>query len=124
MKYYTEDHEWVDVVGKEITIGISEYAAEELGDITFVELPTEGDDYIIGDTIATIESVKAASDVYSPISGTVSAINDDLNDDPGMINKSAESKGWICKIKDFDSSELDDMMTEEAYSKFLRTLKK
>lgn len=124
MKYYTEDHEWIDVVGKEVTIGISEYAAEELGDITFVELPNEGDDYIIGDIIATIESVKAASDVYSPISGTVSSVNDDLTDDPSIINKSAESKGWICKMKDFDSSELDDMMQEEAYYKYLRTLEK
>ncbi|MDD2403952.1 MAG: glycine cleavage system protein GcvH [Victivallaceae bacterium] len=122
MKYYTEDHEWVDVVGNEATIGISEHAASELGDITFVELPSEGDDYIIGDTVATVESVKAASDVYSPISGTVSVVNDDLNDDPGMINKSAESKGWICKMKDFDSTELDDMMNAEAYARYLRTL--
>ncbi len=122
MKYYTEDHEWVDVNGGEATIGISEYAANELGDITFVELPAEDEDYIVGDTIATVESVKAASDVYCPISGTVSAINEELGEDPALINNSPEEKGWICKLKDFDTSELDDMMSADAYTKFLKKL--
>jgi len=122
MKYYTEDHEWVDVSGGEATIGISEYAAGELGDITFVELPSEDEDYIVGDTLATVESVKTASDVYAPISGTVSAVNEELADDPGIINSSPEEKGWICKIKEFDTSELDDMMSPDAYTKFLKKL--
>ncbi len=122
MKYYTEDHEWVDVSGAEATIGISEYAANELGDITFVELPAEDEDYIVGDTLATVESVKAASDVYAPISGTVSAVNEELSEDPALINSSPEDKGWICKLKDFDSSELDDMMSADAYTKYLKKL--
>lgn len=122
MKYYTEDHEWVDVSGGEATIGISEYAANELGDITFVELPAEDEDYIVGDTIATVESVKAASDVYCPISGTVSVVNEELGEDPSLINSSPEDKGWICKLKDFDTSELDDMMSADAYTKFLKKL--
>ncbi len=122
MKYYTEDHEWVDVSGGEATIGISEYAAGELGDITFVELPSEDEDYIVGDTLATVESVKTASDVYAPISGTVSAVNEELTDDPGIINSSPEEKGWICKLKEFDTSELDDMMSPDAYTKFLKKL--
>ncbi len=122
MKYYTEDHEWVDVSGGEATIGISEYAAGELGDITFVELPSEDEDYIVGDTLATVESVKTASDVYAPISGTVSAVNEELADDPGIINSSPEEKGWICKLKEFDTSELDDMMSPDAYTKFLKKL--
>lgn len=122
MKYYTEDHEWVDVSGGEATIGISEYAANELGDITFVELPSEDEDYIVGDTLATVESVKTASDVYAPISGTVSAVNEELADDPGIINNSPEDKGWICKLKDFDTTELDDMMSADAYTKFLKKL--
>jgi glycine cleavage system H protein len=122
MKYYTEDHEWVDVSGGEATIGISEYAAGELGDITFIELPSEDEDYIVGDTLATVESVKTASDVYAPISGTVCAVNEELSEDPGIINSSPEEKGWICKLKDFDTSELDDMMSPDAYTKFLRKL--
>ncbi len=122
MKYYTEDHEWVEVSGGEATIGISEYAAGELGDITFVELPSEDEDYIVGDTLATVESVKTASDVYAPISGTVCAVNEELSEDPGIINSSPEEKGWICKLKDFDTSELDDMMSPDAYTKFLKKL--
>ncbi len=122
MKYYTEDHEWVEITGDEATVGISEYAAEELGDITYVELPEEDDDFIIGDRLGQVESVKASSDVYSPISGTVSVVNDTLADDPGLINESPEEKGWLCKLVNFDSSELDDMMSEDAYLKYIEKL--
>ncbi|MFA7231165.1 MAG: glycine cleavage system protein GcvH [Victivallaceae bacterium] len=122
MKYYSEDHEWVEIEGIEATVGISEYAANELGDITYVELPSEDDDFIVGDTLGVVESVKAASDVYSPISGTVCAINDALEDEPGLINESPEDKGWLCKLINFDTSELDDMMTPDAYTKFLKSL--
>ncbi|WP_176012581.1 glycine cleavage system protein GcvH [Victivallis sp. Marseille-Q1083] len=123
MRYYSEDHEWVEVSGEDATIGISEYAANELGDITYVELPHEDDDFIVGDILGVVESVKAASDIYSPISGTVTAVNDALEDDPGLINSSPEDKGWICKLTNIDSSELDDMMNAAAYAKFLRDLK-
>ncbi len=122
MKYYSEDHEWVEIEGDEATVGLSEYAANELGDITFVELPSEDEDLIIGDTIGVVESVKAASDIYCPISGTVAAINDELEDEPELINESPEEKGWICKLKNIDISEVDDMMTPDAYAKYLKTL--
>lgn len=124
MKYYSEDHEWVEISGDEATVGISEYAANELGDITYVELPEEEDDFIIGDKLGEVESVKASSDIYSPISGTVSAVNDSLIDEPGLVNRSPEDKGWICKLKNIDSSEINDMMNEDAYLKFLKTLEK
>ena len=122
MKYYTEDHEWVEITGDEATIGISEYAAEELGDITYVELPEEDDDFIIGDRLGEVESDKASCDIYSPISGTVSVVNENLADDPELINESPEDKGGICRLVNFDSSELDDMMSEDAYLKYVETL--
>jgi glycine cleavage system H protein len=115
MKYYTEDHEWVEIIGDEAVIGISEYAAEELGEISYIELPEEGDDFIIGDQLGEIEADKATVDLYSPISGTVSIVNEALVDEPYLINESPEDKGWICKLQDFDSSELDDMMDEDDY---------
>ena len=124
MKYFSEDHEWVEIDGDEATIGISEYAVNELGDITYVELPAEDEDLIVGDVLGVVESVKTSEDIYSPISGTVSAVNDALDDDPGLLNESPEEKGWICKIINFESAELDDMMNEAAYAKYLRELKK
>lgn len=122
MKYYTEDHEWVEISGDEATVGISEYAAGELGEITYVELPEEDDDFIIGDRLGEVESDKASCDIYSPISGTVSVVNDSLAGEPELINESPEDKGWICKLTNFDSSELDDMMNEDAYLKYIETL--
>ena len=122
MKYYSEDHEWVEINGEEATIGISEYAANELGEITYVELPEEDDDFIIGDKLGEVESDKATSDIYSPISGTVSIVNDALIDEPELINESPEEKGWICKLVNIDSSEVNDMMNEDAYFKYLRKL--
>ena len=122
MKYYTEDHEWVEVNGDEAIVGISEYAADELGEVTYVELPEEDDDFIIGDRLGEIEAADGTSDLYSPISGTVSAVNESLTDDPEIISESPEDKGWICKLVNIDSSELDDMMDEEAYQKYISTL--
>ena len=122
MKYYTEDHEWVEVNGDEAIVGISEYAADELGEVTYVELPEEDDDFIIGDRLGEIEAAGGTSDLYSPISGTVSAVNESLTDDPEIISESPEDKGWICKLVNIDSSELDDMMDEEAYQKYISTL--
>ena len=122
MKYYSEDHEWVEINGDEATIGISEYAANELGDITYAELPEEEDDFIIGDKLGEVESGKASSDIYSPISGTVSMVNDALIDEPGLINESPEDKGWICRFTNIDTSEVNDMMNEDAYFKYLKKL--
>ncbi len=122
MRYYTEEHEWVEINGDEATIGISEYAADELGEITFVELPEEDDDFIIGDRLGMVESVASSRDLYAPISGTVVVVNDALADEPGLINEAAESKGWLCKLTNIDSSELDDMMDEDAYLNYVAEL--
>ena len=121
MRYYTEDHEWIEIVGDDAIIGISEYAAEELGEVTFVELPEEDDDFIIGDRLGTIEA-DDTHEIYSPISGTVCAVNEALADEPELINESPEEKGWICRLTNFDNSELDDMMNETAYRKYIHTL--
>ena len=125
MKYYTEDHEWVEVNGDEAVFGISEYIAEKLGEVTYVELPNEDDDFIIGDQLGKLEADEAEDgffELYSPISGTVAAVNESLIDDPAIISDSPEDKGWICKLVNIDTSELDDMMDEEAYQKYILSL--
>jgi len=122
MRYYTEEHEWVEINGDEATIGISEYAADELGEISFIELPEEDDDFIIGDRLGMVESVESSRELYAPISGTVVVVNDALADEPSLINESAEGKGWICKLTNIDSSELDDMMDEDAYLNYVAEL--
>ena len=121
-KYYSKSHEWVKVEGDEAVVGISAYAAKELGDITYVELPKVSSDVIVGDSIGVVESVKAASDVYSPLSGTVNAVNKNLEDDPGLVSSSPEDKGWMYKLENIDSDELEDLMSEEEYAKYLKSL--
>ena len=121
-KYYSKTHEWIKTDGEEAIVGISEYAAADLGDITFVDLPREGTDLICGDSIGTIESVSASSDVYSPVSGTVTAVNHALDDDPGLISSSAEGKGWLYKLDNIDPTEVDELMSEEEYAEYLETL--
>ena len=121
-KYYSKTHEWVKTDGEEAIVGISEYAASDLGDITFVELPKEGMDLICGDSVGTIESVSASSDVFSPVSGTVTAVNRALDDDPGIISTSAEGKGWLYKLDNIDPTEVDELMSEEEYADYLETL--
>ena len=122
MKYYTEDHEWIEIIGSEATIGISEYAANAMGEVSFVELPEENDDFIVGDRLGGIESVDASNDIYAPISGTVSLVNEILADEPQLLQESPEDKGWICRLTDFDSSDVDDMMNEEEYLKYIDSL--
>jgi glycine cleavage system H protein len=122
MKYFTEEHEWIQIDGNEAIMGITVHAAHELGDITYVELPEEGDELIVGDQLGVVESVKAASDIYSPLGGTIVAINEALEDNPALINESAEEQGWICKLSDFDESELNDLMNISAYEKYLKSL--
>ncbi|MBR4718401.1 MAG: glycine cleavage system protein GcvH [Lentisphaeria bacterium] len=121
-KYYSKTHEWIKTDGEEAIVGISEYAAADLGDITFVDLPREGTDLICGDSIGTIESVSASSDVYSPVSGTVTAVNRALDDDPGIISSSPENKGWLYKLDNIDPTEIDELMSEEEYAEYLETL--
>jgi glycine cleavage system H protein len=116
---YTKDHEWVNIEGTTATVGISHHAQEALGDITFVELPTVGKVLKAGDPIGVVESVKAASDIYSPISGTVSDVNSNLDSAPELINQSPESDGWICKLINITASDADPLMDEAAYQAFL-----
>ena len=120
--YYSKTHEWVKIDGDEATVGISAFATGELGDITYVELPDEDSDVIVGDSIGTVESVRATSDVFSPISGTIVAVNRVLDDDPDLINRSPEDHGWLCKLENIDLVELEDLMDEDAYQKYLKTL--
>ncbi|KAM5533110.1 hypothetical protein V8D89_013253 [Ganoderma adspersum] len=118
-KRYTEDHEAV-VYDDETQIGtvsITDYAQKSLGDVVYVELPQEGSDIVQGDQIGAVESVKAASDIFAPVSGTIEEINTALNDQPGLLNKSPEEKGWLCKVKLSDPKELEELMTEETYQK-------
>jgi glycine cleavage system H protein len=111
-------HEYVKVDGKIGTVGISDYAQAALGDIVFVDLPEPGEEYEKGDSFGSVESVKAASDVYVPVSGKVVAVNDVLSDDPGMVNTEAEGKAWFIQLELSNPSELDQLMGEEAYKEF------
>ena len=121
-KYYSRTHEWVKIEGDEAIVGVSAYAAKELGDITYVELPKVSSDVIVGDSVGVVESVKAASDVYSPLSGTVNAVNKNLEDDPGLVSNSPEEKGWMYRLENIDLDELEELMNEEDYAKYLKTL--
>jgi len=121
-RYFTEDHEWVDVDGEIGTVGISDYAQGQLGDIVFVDVPEDGKQLTKGDEAAVVESVKAASDVYSPVSGTVIEGNSALGDDPSLVNSDAEAEGWFFKITLTDTAELDELMDESAYESFVAKL--
>ena len=115
---YTEDHEWIKVDGDIGTVGISPYAAKQLGDVVFVELPEIGREMDKGDEAAVVESVKAASEVYSPVGGEVTEVNEALEDSPALVNESAEGEGWFLKIKISDADELDSLMDEAAYTEY------
>ncbi len=120
--YYTEDHEWIAVEGEIGTVGITKYAAEQLGDVVFVEVPEAGASFGKGDDMAVVESVKAASDVYAPIAGEVTAGNGDLADAPETVNEDPEGKGWFCKLKLSDTGELSGLMDAAAYKTFCEGL--
>lgn len=119
---YTKDHEYVRIDGDIGTVGISHYAQEQLGDVVFVELPAAGTAFKKGDSAAVVESVKAASDIYSPVSGAVIEANPDLEGAPSTVNDDPAGKGWFFKVKISDPSELDGLMDEAAYQAFLDTL--
>jgi glycine cleavage system H protein len=121
-RYFTEDHEWIDVDGEIGTVGISEYAQSQLGDIVFVDVPEEGKELTKGDEAAVVESVKAASDVYAPASGTVIEGNAALADDSSLVNSDAEGEGWFFKITLSDPSELEELMDERSYEAFVAKL--
>ena len=112
---YTKDHEYVRIDGDTGTVGITDYAQEQLGDIVFVELPEIGKVVKQGDEAAVIESVKAASEVYAPVSGEIVEVNEALTGEPGLVNAEPEAGGWLFKIKPTDTAELDALMDEAAY---------
>ena len=121
-RYFTDEHEWVDVEGDTATVGITDYAQEQLGDIVFIEVPDVGTELSQGDDAAVVESVKAASDVYAAVSGEVIEVNEMLEDEPGLVNSSAEEDGWFFRITLSDKDELDDLMDEKAYKAFVEDL--
>lgn len=120
--YFTKDHEWVRVEGDTGVVGISEYAQGQLGDVVFVELPEIGRAVSQGDEAAVVESVKAASEVYAPVSGEIVEVNEALNDEPGLVNTSAEADGWFVKIRLSDLSEVESLMDEAAYKDYVASL--
>ena len=115
---FTEEHEWVLVEGDVATIGITNYAQEQLGDVVFVELPEVGREVAKGDEAAVVESVKAASEVYAPITGEIVEINGALDETPAKVNEDAEGAGWFVKMKLSDTSELEELMDEATYNTF------
>jgi glycine cleavage system H protein len=121
-RYFTQDHEWIDVDGASATVGITDYAQGQLGDIVFVEVPDAGRALTKGGEAAVVESVKAASDVYAPVSGEVTEGNAALADDPSLVNTDPEGAGWFFKLTIADADELDGLMDEGAYQAFVETL--
>jgi glycine cleavage system H protein len=116
---YTKEHEWVLIEGGTATVGITDYAQDQLGDIVFVELPAVGDKVSKEDAFGVVESVKAVSDIYAPLSGKVIEVNDDLPDDPEMLNEDPYGDGWIIRIELTDPEEIEDLMTSAEYEQYV-----
>ena len=121
-RYFTDEHEWIDVEGDSATVGITDYAQEQLGDIVFVELPSVGTMLDKGGDAAVVESVKAASDVYAPITGEVTEGNAALEDDPALVNSSPEEEGWFFRMTISDTDELEGLMDDKGYKTFVESL--
>jgi glycine cleavage system H protein len=117
-RYFTEEHEWISVEGDTATVGITDFAQAQLGDIVFVEIPSAGAQVTKGGDAAVVESVKAASDVYAPVSGEVTEGNSALEADPSLVNSAAEGEGWFFKLRLSDASELEGLMDADAYKAF------
>jgi len=120
---FTQTHEWIQVDGDTVIVGISDHAQDSLGDITFVELPSVGQKIEKSAECGVIESVKAASDIYAPVGGEVCEVNADVESSPETINESPYEKGWLYKLKDFDKGQVDELMSADAYEKFLESEK-
>ncbi len=116
---YTKTHEWVRVDGDKVIIGITDYAQSKLGDVVFVELPSTGDDFDVGLSLATVESVKGVSDIYAPVTGSVWEVNDELEDVPEYINEDPYGQGWLLSLRIEDKTELEDLLTPEEYQALL-----
>ncbi|WP_334182368.1 glycine cleavage system protein GcvH [Novosphingobium sp.] len=121
-RYFSQEHEWIEIEGDLGTVGITDYAQGQLGDITFVDLPAEGATFEKGDSVAVVDSVKAASDVYTPVSGTIAETNEVLADQPELVNTDAEVGGWLFRITLSDASELEALMDEAAYKEYVESL--
>jgi glycine cleavage system H protein len=121
-RYYTQDHEWIEVSGTIGTVGITDFAQSQLGDITFVELPSAGSALKAKDSVAVVDSVKAASDIYAPVSGTVIELNAALSDEPELVNAAAESDGWLFRLTLSDPGELAGLMDRAAYDAYVAGL--
>ncbi len=119
---YTKDHEFIRIEGESVVIGITDYAQEQLGDVVFVELPEAGASFESGEEAAVVESVKAASEIYAPVSGEVMEVNGDLDGEPGLVNEDPMGKGWFMRLSIADKSELDGLMDEAAYKAHLAEL--
>jgi len=120
--YFTQDHEWISVEGDSATVGITDYAQAQLGDVVFVEVPPAGTEVAKGKEAAVVESVKAASDVYAPVSGKVTEANSELEADPSLVNTSPEGSGWFFKLTLSNPAELEGLMDETAYKAFVAGL--
>ncbi|WP_372932517.1 glycine cleavage system protein GcvH [Mariniphaga sediminis] len=116
---YTEDHEWIRVEGDSAIVGITDFAQGELGDVVFVEIETEGEELDKGETFGTVEAVKTVSDLFMPVDGVVSEVNEALADEPELVNKDPYGKGWMIKIKISDQSELENLLSAEDYKKMI-----
>lgn len=121
-RYFTQDHEWIEVDGDTGTVGITDYAQGQLGDITYVDLPEVGAALKRGDAPCVVDSVKAASDVYAPVSGTVTDVNEALGDEPELVNTDPETGGWLFRVTLADAGELDGMMDQAAYDAYIAGL--
>ncbi|EJL32394.1 glycine cleavage system protein GcvH [Novosphingobium sp. AP12] len=121
-RYFSEDHEWIEVEGDLGTVGITDYAQGQLGDITFVDLPAEGASVGKGDSVSVVDSVKAASDVYTPVSGTIAEVNAALADAPELVNTEAETGGWLFRVTLSDTAEIGALMDEAAYKSYVDSL--
>ena len=113
--YYTDDHEWISVDGDTATVGITAHAAEQLGEIVFVEMNAVGKKIVKGKEFGTIESVKAASEIFAPVDGEITEVNGELDGNPALVNESPDDKAWLCKVKLADKSQLDGLMDKAAY---------
>ncbi|MBV9690580.1 MAG: glycine cleavage system protein GcvH [Ktedonobacteraceae bacterium] len=117
---YTKDHEWVRVEGTQATIGITDHAQKQLGDVVFVELPKAGDTFSLSDPMGSLESVKAVAEFYAPLSGKVNEINDAVNDEPELVNTDPYGEGWLVKIQIADSSQLSQLLSADQYKEYIK----
>ena len=119
---YTKDHEWIRLDGDTGTVGISNYAQGQLGDVVYVELPAVGKTIGKGEEVAVVESVKAASEVYAPVTGEVIVVNSELEGTPGTVNEDAEGAGWFLKLRIANAAEIEELMSEEQYKEYLKSI--